>query len=257
MANPFIRTLCRLVGANDIQQILPIESLMNLYPNKFIVTWLKAILLLIVVCAGSMSPAAMAASLNGNADVKLTKISGGSTVFDFTALNVSGQPTIPGTGAKVHPCVRDNATGLTWEVKTNDGGLRDQNWTYTWYDSNTFTNGGSAGYSSGTCLTAGHCDTEKYAQDVNATKLCGYTDWRMPTVKELETIVDPSRTNPAIDPTYFPNTIASTFWSGSAYAGSSNAAWGSCFHGGYADNYVKFLTFPVRLVRGGKVNGNI
>jgi hypothetical protein len=31
--------------------------------------------------------------------------------------------------------VRDNVTGLVWEVKTADGGLRDQKWSYTWYDS--------------------------------------------------------------------------------------------------------------------------
>ena len=33
--------------------------------------------------------------------------------------------------------VRDNVTGLIWEVKTDDGSVHDKDNTYTWYDSNT------------------------------------------------------------------------------------------------------------------------
>ena len=42
--------------------------------------------------------------------------------------------------------MRDNVTGLMWEVKTDDGGLRDKDWTYSWYNPDATTNGGSAGY---------------------------------------------------------------------------------------------------------------
>lgn len=136
---------------------------------------------------------------------QLPKVGGGSAGFDFTALDANGQPTTPSSGANPHPCVRDNVTGLVWEVKTADGGLRDRNWSYTWYDSNPATNGGDAGaISGGNCKTAGRCDTEKYVADVNATQLCGYTGWRMPKLKELESIVDYSRAYPtaAIEPTY-------------------------------------------------------
>ncbi|MDO9106659.1 MAG: DUF1566 domain-containing protein [Methylovulum sp.] len=31
-------------------------------------------------------------------------------------------------------CMKDTTTGLIWEVKTMDGGLRDREWQYTWYD---------------------------------------------------------------------------------------------------------------------------
>jgi hypothetical protein len=185
---------------------------------------------------------------------QLTKVGGGSAGFDFTALDANGQPTTPSSGATPHPCVRDNVTGLVWEVKTADSGLRDQNWGYTWYDSNPATNGGDAGTASGTtnCKTAGRCDTEKYVADVNATQLCGYTDWRMPTVKELVSIVDYSRVNSSIDPTYFPNTPASSFRSASAYASVSSSAWVVVFNFGYADAYGKRYGYQVRLVRAGQ-----
>ena len=49
-----------------------------------------------------------------------------------------------GTGAKDWACTRDNATGLVWEVKTDDGGLRDKDNTYSWYDPNPATNGGGS-----------------------------------------------------------------------------------------------------------------
>ena len=196
-----------------------------------------------------------AAATSGN----LTKIGGGEAGFDFTALNASGQPTTPSSGAMPHPCVRDNVTGLVWEVKTADSGLRDQNWTYTWYDS-VHNYGGSPGTASGgACQTAGHCDTEKYVADVKATALCGFTDWRMPTARELEGIADMGRTSPAIEPTYFPNTPSSSFWSASPYAGNSISAWTVNFYRGnaYADGpyghpgYRNYGLY-VRLVRGGQ-----
>lgn len=56
--------------------------------------------------------------------------------------------------------------------------------------------------------------------------------WRVPSVKELETLVDsvappPAVTTfePAIDRRVFPNTPASSFWSSSPLAGNSDAAW--------------------------------
>ena len=184
----------------------------------------------------------------------LTKIGGGEAGFDFTALNASGQPTTPGYGFTLHSCVRDNVTGLVWEVKTADGGLRDQKWQYTWYDS-VHNYGGKPGTDSGTtrCKTSGRCDTEKYVADVKATALCGFTDWRMPTVKELHGIAHLGRFSyPSIDPTYFPNTPSEHFWSGSPYASYSSLAWFVYFGvGGVGYGYRSGVS-QVRLVRGGQ-----
>ena len=186
----------------------------------------------------------------------LPKVGAGQAAFDFTALNALGQPTTAGSGPTPHPCVRDNLTGLVWEVKTansSNPGLRDQQWSYTWYDS-VHNYGGNPGTASGGyCKTSGRCDTEKYAADVNATALCGFSDWRMPTDDELQGIVHYGRANPSIDPTYFPNTPSSYFWSGSPYAGYPAFAWYVLFDGGNV--YLGSKTYDygyVRLVRGGQ-----
>ena len=183
----------------------------------------------------------------------LDKSGGGEGGFDFTALDAAGRPIAPSSGASPHPCVKDNVTGLVWEVKTADAGLRDQNWVYTWFDS-VHNYGHSAGAASGTtsCRTVGRCDTEKYVADVNATALCGYTDWRMPTRQELQSIVHAGRKLPAIDTTYFPNTPSSFFWSGSPLANNPEGAWGVYFDVGGTSYVVRSDSHFVRLVRGGQ-----
>ncbi len=50
------------------------------------------------------------------------KTGGGAAGFDFTALDVGGNATTPGG----HACVKDNVTGLTWEVKQNVPFARDE-----------------------------------------------------------------------------------------------------------------------------------
>jgi hypothetical protein len=182
----------------------------------------------------------------------LTKVGGGEAGFDFTALDASGNPTTPSGGATPHPCVRDNVTGLIWEVKTDDGGLRDQDWTYTWYDS-VHNYGGNAGTASGgTCLTSGRCDTEKYVADVNAAGLCGYSDWRMPTRMELQGIVYYGRElYPAIDSVYFPNTRNSYFWTGSV-SQYSNAWFVEYSYGTVGLMAMESTFINVRLVRSGQ-----
>jgi hypothetical protein len=132
-----------------------------------------------------------------------------------------------GGGANDWACTRDNVTGLIWEVKTNDNGLRDQDWTYSWYNPDAGTNGGSAGYADYTnnCFNTARCDTDKYVADVNSQGLCGASDWRLPNRFELESLTSIDRYNPAIDTAFFPNTPSSWFWSSSPYAGSPYNAW--------------------------------
>ncbi|TXT33631.1 MAG: Fibronectin type III domain protein, partial [Comamonadaceae bacterium] len=170
---------------------------------------------------------------------KLTKVGGGGAGFDFSKIANNGsvlpETAVLGTGPTDWACTRDNVTGLIWEVKTTTG-LRSLSHRYTWYNSDPFTNGGAVGTAAGgTCFAVGRCDTEKFVQDVNAVGLCGASDWRMPRVNELEGIADFGRVNPAIDPTYFPNTSSSYFWSGSPDAYYSYYAWGVYFGNGYAN----------------------
>jgi hypothetical protein len=60
-----------------------------------------------------------------------------------------------------------------------------------------------------------------YCQTLGAT-LSG-PGWRLPTIKELQTIVDESRSRPSIDLSAFPMAPAAVFWSSSLVAGSSSA----------------------------------
>ena len=190
----------------------------------------------------------------------LTKTGAGATGFDFTKMSngASGTPSKAiaatvalGTGPDDWGCTYDNTTGLMWEVKTTSV-LRSQKHTYSWYSTNAATNGGYIGTAGGgTCATAGHCDTEKFLQDVNAVGMCGRSDWRMPTIGELKSLVWLGA-RPTIAGGYFPNTVANLYWSGSPVAGISALAWSVFFLSGSSGYDLRNYNLYVRLVRVGR-----
>lgn len=189
-------------------------------------------------------------------DVTHDDDSDGWAGFSFTKLANSGK-TLPnaavlGDGANDWACTRDNVTGLVWEVKTDDGGPRDQDWTYSWYNPDGTTNGGDPGFAdaSNNCFDATRCNTHHYVADVNSQGLCGAKDWRLPSRNELESLVSTPHT-PTIPPVFFPNTSLSSYWSSSTYARGTGAAWGVAFSTGYVGGFAKQGARPVRLVRGG------
>ncbi|MCI5121832.1 MAG: DUF1566 domain-containing protein [Candidatus Electrothrix sp. AUS4] len=79
----------------------------------------------------------------------------------------------------------------------------------------------------------------------------------MPTVKELESLANFGRSNPAIDTGYFPNAVAviSHVWSGSPYADYSDYsdyAWYVSFASGLSNVGYRNYSLAVRLVRDGQ-----
>ena len=97
-------------------------------------------------------------------------------------------------------------------------------------------------------------ESEKYTWDEAreiTSDFGGYSDWRLPTIQELVSLVDYTQHNPAIDEKAFPNQPCSVVWSGSPDAGGTNYAWAVYFEVG--DVYYHFRNYnnAVRLVRGG------
>ena len=77
--------------------------------------------------------------------------------------------------------------------------------------------------------------------------------WRLPNVKELSSIADKGRSSPAIDPTAFPATPSSYFWSSSPYVGSTDFAWSVYFSDGFVNfSGYRSYRYYVRLVRAGQ-----
>ena len=110
--------------------------------------------------------------------------------------------------------VYDTKTKLTWQQAVAPG-------TYTWANAKA--------YCAGLSLNG--------------------TGWRLPTIKELQTIVDESQTNPSIDTTAFPSTPANWFWSSSPLVGSSSYACSVSFNDGSADCSAVSSASYVRCVR--------
>jgi hypothetical protein len=131
--------------------------------------------------------------------------------------------------------VRDDVTGLIWEAKTDDGGTHDKDKTYTWQDAR-----------------------QSFIAQLNDEKFGGHSDWRLPTIKELNSLVqninvDPDHPTAKINTKYFPNTIMSpSYWTATTYTGNTDTAWRVYFDDGRNGYDEKSNTFYVRAVRGGQ-----
>jgi len=81
-------------------------------------------------------------------------------------------------------------------------------------------------------------------------ELDGHLDWRLPRVKELQSIVDYGQASaPTIEGVAFPNTNSSFYWSASSRAGSSSSAWFVNFNLGVVSSGSKTSNGFVRCVR--------
>jgi hypothetical protein len=117
--------------------------------------------------------------------------------------------------------VADTATGLIWQQA--DDGL-DKNWQEALF----------------------YCETLDFA---------GKTDWRLPDIRELQSIVDDTLYNPAINPVF--NCLGGAYWSGSSHVYSPESSPEEAWHvfirvGNSISNFkTHSLQFRARCVRGG------
>ena len=146
--------------------------------------------------------------------------------------------------------VFDCQTWLQWEKKTAGGGIHGKDNRYTWSSSGSAPDGTAftvfleqlnncfGGSSDGVTVTGGDC-------------LAGHTDWRLPRIDELRTILDCSGGAPCVDPVFGP-TASSFYWSATPYASSPSDAWSVFFLDGFVDIFNKTGAYRVRAVRGGR-----
>lgn len=76
--------------------------------------------------------------------------------------------------------------------------------------------------------------------------------WRMPTRKELESLVDTSRHLPAINTEKFPDTQNDCYWTSTPCAWNDAAVWVVHFYYGFVINLRRLSYACVRAVRSGQ-----
>ncbi|MDH5228852.1 MAG: DUF1566 domain-containing protein [Gammaproteobacteria bacterium] len=127
---------------------------------------------------------------------RLQKSGRGPASFDFSRINANGLSIAiidPKSNTEIWNCVSDNHTGLTWErlVKHFETDEPVDNSTYTW------------------------SEIQAHINELNQKRLCGFSDWRMPTLSEWMSLYFQSTTDSlnGLSRYFFPNADANTsFW---------------------------------------------
>ncbi len=188
-------------------------------------------------------------------------LSGGAPVY----VNAAGQlGTVTGGATRFTDngdgTVTDHQTGLMWEKQTGTVGsgvpchlsCPDPRVVNNWYSWTAGADG--AEEANGTAFTnflerlnGGRCGDSD-----TCTGLGGHTDWRLPMLAELKSILlhpYPCGTSPCIDPVFGPT--AGYYWSATTHAVNPGNAWAVYFGSGSTSNELKTHIGVVRAVRGG------
>ena len=95
-----------------------------------------------------------------------------------------------------------------------------------------------------------NCNTLSFTADINKANLCGYSDWRLPSLDELNTIVDYyGESDTLINTDFFPNTQKNTYWTSDSVTNSPKLAFEVPFFYGGSKAREKTIDTFVRLVR--------
>ena len=137
--------------------------------------------------------------------------------------------------------ITDTNTGLMWEKLSDDGTIHDWNNTYTWdnaFSAKVATLNGGGGFA-------------------------GHGDWRVPNIKELQSIANYQNFNPAVSAVFNNGctpgctvtscscTQSDGYRSSSSFESNPSYSWGVVFNVGDSYYIPKANNFYVRAVRGG------
>ncbi|TQV66484.1 DUF1566 domain-containing protein [Exilibacterium tricleocarpae] len=119
------------------------------------------------------------------------------------------------TGEKIHPwsgpwaCVWDNVNRIYWEVKTDDETIHDGYWSFSW-----MVNGEGVGDMGDCYILERRCDTQDLIAISNREQHCGRTHWRLPSAKELRSLLyRPDRLGAVkVNSALFPNIKRGDYW---------------------------------------------
>ena len=89
-------------------------------------------------------------------------------------------------------------------------------------------------------------EAKNYCSNLN---LAGKNDWRLPEIQDLQTIVDLSKTRPALDSAVFLQAKSQFYWSSTSNANNSSDAWYIGFQKGFVHSREKSNSYFVRCVR--------
>lgn len=134
--------------------------------------------------------------------------------------------------------ITDKNTGLQWEKQSRDGRIHDINNTYIW------------------------SVMQDHVLELNTTKFARHKDWRLPNIKELQSIVNYQKSEPAISLAFNRKCTqsctvltcsctppASAYWSSTTFLHAPDEAWVVDFMTGAVILGYKNANLSVRAVR--------
>jgi hypothetical protein len=126
--------------------------------------------------------------------------------------------------------VTDNLTGLMWKKDANAGA--------------------DCGTTPGTATWANALISAKTCND---NSFAGYTDWRLPTVKELESLISDDAKDPVLPTGHpFSNLQSYGYWSSTTYSANTSNAWYVGLNVGVVNTNTETSQYYVWPVRGGQ-----
>jgi formylglycine-generating enzyme required for sulfatase activity len=147
---------------------------------------------------------------------------GGAKYFHFRAVRapITTTYSIPHFTDVGDGTIKDNYTGLTWQKNPAPE-------TMTW---------------------------EAALAYANSSTLAGKSDWRLPNVKELQSLNDVTVAKPSFNKIYFPNVSSGNFWSSTTMYNTAAKAWNINVDYGIVSYDDKTALAGALLVRGGMDN---